>query len=149
MSRRTTTISIIVALCLTFGARTQFADEPTYAWTGMAVRWAPGAEGIFVVVDRVTPEGPAARAGILPGDILERIDGRPMRELDELDFILYLSARTPGSRCVVTLIRAGKTRQHTIVLGRMPSRLVARWKAGLAQARAVREMRTGKQSESH
>jgi hypothetical protein len=36
------------------------------------------AENGAVVVDSVTPDGPAACSGVLPGDILQRIDGLPV-----------------------------------------------------------------------
>jgi len=40
----------------------------------------------------VTPGSPAANLGIKPGDVLQAVDGRPLR--DELDFLFYTSGDT-------------------------------------------------------
>ena len=59
---------------------------------------------IPAVVDEVTPEGPAARAGFLPGDEIVAADGQMIS--DWSDWVDYVRSR-PGSRLVATVIRDG------------------------------------------
>jgi S1-C subfamily serine protease len=78
-----------------------------------------------VVLVRVTPGGPAARAGLQPfrlgergqivaGDVITSIDGQPVADLD--DMYNLLEHRQPGETVKVSVWRAGKTRQESMVL---------------------------------
>ncbi|MBB4233536.1 regulator of sigma E protease [Rhizobium esperanzae] len=57
------------------------------------------------VVAEVTPEGAAAAAGVLPGDLLVAIDGNKVETFD--DVRRYVSIR-PSQNIVVTIERAGQ-----------------------------------------
>ncbi|RUM05742.1 RIP metalloprotease RseP [Rhizobium chutanense] len=57
------------------------------------------------VVAEVTPEGAAAAAGVLPGDLLVAIDGNKIETFD--DVRRYVSIR-PSQNIVVTIERAGQ-----------------------------------------
>lgn len=48
--------------------------------------------GAGVVVQDVDPNGPAHRAGVRPGDVIESIDGRPLAGLSQLRLALYRAA---------------------------------------------------------
>ena len=54
------------------------------------------------------PDGPAARAGLVEGDELTAIDGRPVAELSRLDEIEALLRGDVGSRVRLTLAREGQ-----------------------------------------
>ena len=56
-----------------------------------------------VLVEKVA-EGPAARAGIRPGDVLLQIQGRPIRSASELS---ELSQQLPRNKSVPVLVRRG------------------------------------------
>jgi len=60
----------------------------------------------------VTADGPAARAGIHPGDVILAIDGRPVTDPDEL--IVAIRARTPGDT-IVLHVRSGSNERDVRV----------------------------------
>ena len=59
-----------------------------------------------VIVATVTPSGGAAKAGIQPGDVIISIDGRNIKDGDDL--VEDISARKVGSTVKLGYIRSGK-----------------------------------------
>lgn len=77
-----------------------------------------------VRVTRVVPGGPAADAGLIPGDILTTLDGRPVavrRPEDLRAFFTGIAARAPGTMVSLGLLRDGDEKQLDITLGTRPS----------------------------
>ncbi len=62
------------------------------------------ATGLLVV--ELTPDGPARKAGVLPGDILVRLDGLALEQPRAL--LSALVARSPGERVSLGLLRGGQ-----------------------------------------
>jgi putative serine protease PepD len=63
----------------------------------------------------VTPGGPAAEAGVKPGDVITKVDGRRVHSGEEL--IVKIRAHRPGDELELTLRRGGDERTVTLVLG--------------------------------
>ncbi|MFF8842809.1 S1C family serine protease [Streptomyces sp. NPDC015127] len=63
----------------------------------------------------VTPGGPAAKAGIRPGDVITKVDGQRVHSGEEL--IVKIRAHRPGDRLELTLRRGGEERTMTLTLG--------------------------------
>lgn len=63
----------------------------------------------------VTPGGPAAKAGIRPGDVITKVDGQRVHSGEEL--IVKIRAHRPGDRLELTLLRGGKQQTKTLTLG--------------------------------
>ncbi|RST14746.1 S1C family serine protease, partial [Streptomyces sp. WAC05374] len=63
----------------------------------------------------VIPGGPAAKAGIRPGDVITKVDGQRVHSGEEL--IVKIRAHRPGDRLELTLERAGKEQTKTLTLG--------------------------------
>ncbi|MFI8322167.1 trypsin-like peptidase domain-containing protein [Streptomyces sp. NPDC085529] len=63
----------------------------------------------------VTPDGPAAKAGLRPGDVITKVDGQRVHNGEEL--IVKIRAHRPGDALVLTLTRDGKELTRTVTLG--------------------------------
>ncbi|MFJ3900923.1 trypsin-like peptidase domain-containing protein [Streptomyces sp. NPDC090025] len=63
----------------------------------------------------VTPGGPAAKAGVRPGDVITKVDGQRVHNGEEL--IVKVRAHRPGDRLELTLTRNGKEQTKTLTLG--------------------------------
>ncbi|MET9802217.1 trypsin-like peptidase domain-containing protein [Streptomyces sp. NPDC006368] len=63
----------------------------------------------------VTPGGPAAKAGVRPGDVITKVDGQRVHSGEEL--IVKIRAHRPGDRLQLTLVRGGKEQTRTLTLG--------------------------------
>jgi serine protease Do len=58
-----------------------------------------------VLVNAVTPNGPASKAGVKPFDVIVAIDGKPIKDGDEL--VADISARKVGSTVQLGILRSG------------------------------------------
>lgn len=76
---------------------------------------APGG----VVVVGVTRQGPAHRAGLLPGDIIVALNEEPITDSGML--VSIASQMQPGTRYALTVIRDGMTIDTTVKAGKRPS----------------------------
>ncbi|MFG1851034.1 S1C family serine protease [Actinomadura geliboluensis] len=65
--------------------------------------------------DPVVKGGPADKAGLKPGDVITKVDGRPIE--DATDLIAQIRSRAPGDRVTVTYERAGKEANVQLTLG--------------------------------
>lgn len=78
---------------------------------------AAGQQGVLVA--GVMRGGPAARAGIRPGDIIVAIDRKPSREAATL--LNQVAGLRPGSKIQVDLLRDGKTLVANVEIGLRPT----------------------------
>ncbi|WP_406061875.1 trypsin-like peptidase domain-containing protein [Streptomyces sp. NBC_01077] len=63
----------------------------------------------------VTSGGPAAKAGLQPGDVITKVDGQRVHNGEEL--IVKIRAHRPGDKLELTLTRDGKELTKTLTLG--------------------------------
>jgi serine protease Do len=68
-----------------------------------------------VIVGVVTPNGGAAKAGLQPGDVIVSIDGRNIKDGDDL--VADISARHVGSSVKLGFLRDGKQSSANVVIG--------------------------------
>jgi serine protease Do len=68
-----------------------------------------------VLVQEVQPGGPADKAGIKPGDIITTIDGRTVKDGDEL--VNDIASRRPGSSVRLGYLRNGAQEEATVIIG--------------------------------
>jgi serine protease Do len=71
------------------------------------------------LIGEVTPDGPAARAGLAQGDVITELNG--VRVDDSRELRLKISQLAPGSTIKLKIIRDGKPREVTITLGEAPN----------------------------
>jgi serine protease Do len=96
------------------------------AWPGMQVQQITPviaqrlgfSDTAGLVVTRVDPAGPAAKAGVQPGDRLRRVNGGEIRSVDDAQRGIYGAA--VGDRLQLTLERAGRTFDVSLVLAEAP-----------------------------
>jgi serine protease Do len=70
------------------------------------------------LVASVTPDGPAAKAGIQAGDVITEFDGKPIDEMRKLP--RYVADTDIDKSAAVTLIRNGKEMTKTVKVAEMP-----------------------------
>ena len=90
------------------------------------------ANGLWV--GEVHQDTPSERGGIRPGDVITRVNGKPIRELTQLQ---QLVEKAPvGSNIPVEVVRSGKPMALTIKAATMPRQLKAK---GPTELRGIRE----------
>ena len=96
------------------------------AWPGMQVQvvderlaqqlgWGDAGG---MVVTRVNPDGPAAKAGLQVRDRIRKVNGRAVNTVDDVQASVY--GRFVGDRLTLTLERQGRTLTVTVVLAEAP-----------------------------
>jgi len=81
---------------------------------GLDLKAAQGA----LVTDPV-PSGPAARAGILSGDVITSLDGEPLK--DDRELVKKVSEMVPGTQVQLGIIRQGEDELVGLTLAQLPS----------------------------
>ncbi len=69
---------------------------------------------VGVLVSRVVPGSPAARAGLRVGDVVYAVDGKEVSDEDALRF--RIATKSPGQNAIITLIRGGTAQNVTASL---------------------------------
>ena len=67
-----------------------------------------------VLVNQVTPKGPADQAGLKAGDIITTVDSKPIKDGDAL--VTDIAARKPGSTVHLGYVRSGQTSTATLTI---------------------------------
>jgi membrane-associated protease RseP (regulator of RpoE activity) len=67
-------------------------------------------------VKAVTPGGPAASAGFLPGDVILSVDGSSVKGLDEAEPVKSIAYKKEGETINVCFVRNGDTKSASVVV---------------------------------
>ena len=91
---------------------------PEHAYLGLTTTPAPGGGA---QVASATAGGPAAAAGLSPGDVVTAVDGERVDDPD--DVAAAIDDRSPGERVSVTVSRGGSEQTVDVTLGRRPEQV--------------------------
>lgn len=78
-----------------------------------ALKLDDNIEGVFV--ESVEPETPAEKGGLEASDVITKLDGKPVNDVN--DFRFRVAAHAPGDKLELTVLRDGKTRTLKFKLG--------------------------------
>jgi S1-C subfamily serine protease len=79
---------------------------------GLGLKVADAADGPGAHVGGVRDDSPAARAGVLAGDVIVELSGRPVASVSDLEQIA--ARRAPGQPTSLTVVRDGE--RKTLIL---------------------------------
>ncbi|MGO1317619.1 MAG: S1C family serine protease [Cellulomonadaceae bacterium] len=94
--------------------------QATYPVIGVMLDGGYTGEGVLVSPEdvdgqpAVTPGGPGDEAGIRPGDVITRIDGRPVTRSDEL--VVAIRAKSPGDAVTLTVRPGGQDEEIELTM---------------------------------
>ena len=72
-----------------------------------------------VLIAKVEPNGPAAKAGLQAGDVLTQINQHPIDQPEMVNFLIW--QHKPGESITVSYWRKGQTSKTSVVLGSLPA----------------------------
>jgi len=80
-------------------------------------------EAYGIVVGKVPEDGPAAKAGVQPEDIIQTINGDPVRSWNALR--TKIGTSSPGTKVKLGIVRDGEKKTITVTLGEQPDDMMA------------------------
>jgi C-terminal processing protease CtpA/Prc len=101
------------------------------AWLGIQVKNIPERRmknlnlDFGLDVTKVYQESPAEKAGLMEGDILLKINGKPLEDLDEM--INMIGSMEIGEKITITYVREGKEWETEAIIGKRDRKIYA-WK---------------------
>ena len=117
MQRRAkNTLVVLAGVVLAFLGVYNLVEKATWTVMDDGVFWKQAPQGL--VAARLSPGGPAARAGVRAGDVLLAVDGDEVLSPERLD--AALGARRRGERLAYTLLRQDERRALTVALQPLP-----------------------------
>jgi PAS domain S-box-containing protein len=150
LGQRVLALAVVTALlCL---AVANLRLRATWHEAEDGILWARTAEG--VLANDVAPDGAGARAGVVPGDLLLAIDGKPIDTVSQILAVLHASTR--GRELTYTVLRDARQGVKQLTLQGVPEGHPAIYYAQAAVAiftllvgLAVRLRRAGDQASLH
>jgi len=76
-----------------------------------------------VLISSVEKDSAAERAGLLPGDVIQKYNGKKLE--DPADLSRLVAATNPGTRVQIQLWRKGASKEMSAVIGELPAEAVA------------------------
>ncbi len=108
--------------------------EVTRGWIGVQIQ--PVTEDIAsslglrkaegALVDEPQPDGPGSRAGIKSGDVIQSVNGEPVK--DARDLAKKIAGLAPGQNATLGIARDGAEKTITLQIAKMPDRSTAETK---------------------
>ena len=93
-------------------------EEIQIGYLGVSMGDATGNQS-GAVVQEVTPDSPAARAGLQAGDVVVSIDGKAVQDRSEL--VAAIRGHKPGDKVTLVVVRGGNETTITATLTQRPA----------------------------
>jgi putative serine protease PepD len=93
-------------------------EQIQIGYLGVAMGDATGGQD-GAVVQEVTPDSPAARAGLQAGDVVVSIDGKAVQDRSEL--VAAIRGHKPGDKVTLVVVRGGNETTITATLTQRPA----------------------------
>ncbi|MBI3157197.1 MAG: DegQ family serine endoprotease [Burkholderiales bacterium] len=77
------------------------------------------ADASGALVRGVEPDGPAAKGGLQAGDIITRVDGKPVERSADLPRLI--GGTKPGTRSTIQVFRRGERKELRVTVGEFPA----------------------------
>ncbi len=77
-------------------------------------------QGGGVLIGDVSPNTPAAKAGLKSGDVVTEVNGQPVNAANQLQ--VQISQMAPGSPIKMKIWRDGKAQDFNVTLGELPEK---------------------------
>jgi serine protease Do len=120
---RSGAIALSVLLTFGFAARAQPAAAPEAARGFLGVLLVPSEDGkAGIVVREVTPDTPAAKAGLKPGDRIVKLDKDDVSDVRA--FLRTIASKKPGDKLTLGIVRDGKDQNLAVTVGERPTRTI-------------------------
>jgi len=108
----------------------------------LGVRVQPVSKGIAdslglkhaqgAIVDQQVADSPAAKAGIVPGDVITAVNGKTVK--DSRDLARTIGMMAPGTSVKIALVHKGEAKTLNVTLAKLPSERSAQAETGQKQA---------------
>lgn len=125
---------VCVALLFAFSRSVRAADPQAWFGLGFTCHSAATPCDALVVIG-VAPKGPADRAGVLPHDVITKINGKAVRFASHAAALDFFRARRVGEKLRLNIVRDGKQRELVVAGETLPAEFAARWKSNDELAR--------------
>jgi serine protease Do len=116
---------LVAGLCLALLSPARAADQTSAAKPFLGVLVAPvkDAAQTGALIHEVTPDSPAAKAGLKNGDVITRVGDKEVKGPEAV--VEAVQGHKPGDKLKVTFLREGKEQTAEVTLGehRLPHRL--------------------------
>jgi serine protease Do len=88
-------------------------------------------EGKGALIGDVTAGGPADKAGLQKGDVIEQLNGQTVNDMNDLR--LQIASMTPGTVVHLKILRSGEEHDVSVTLGELPGKAGSNGPGGLSE----------------
>lgn len=128
-----------IALTLLVASAVMAGESARPGWLGFGYTYHRDAKQQWLLVKKIAPNSPASRAGLAVGDVITKIDGKPLHFRDDFAMLEFLGRIRPAQRVVFSVIHEQKVKNVAVTAVEMSDDYFRRWQLNLDIARQKRD----------